>query len=157
MTTPASAPLRLQIIDRMVAVLQAITAGADYWYKPAAVVKRLMAVEECADFPTYMVFPVSGGTIEHTGSPDQYDEDMEVLIKGYVKDEADPVTKLERCLRDVRRAINEDSKSGTAGALGTLAVETRFESSPEMEFSIDGFGGFDQRVRVKISGPFGTI
>ena len=67
------------------------------------------------------------------------------------------MTSVERALCDVRKAINEDSKSGVAGTLGVLAVETRIETSPEMEFSIDGFGGFDQRIRVKISGPFGEL
>ena len=87
MTTPAADPLRLQVLDRIVAVLQAITAGADYWYKPAQVLKRLIGIDQCAGFPTYMVFPVSGGPIELSGAPDRYDEDMEILIKGYVKDE----------------------------------------------------------------------
>ena len=156
MTTPAAESLRLQVINRIVTVLEAITDGADYWYKPAAVRKQLMAIEECSGYPTYMVFPVSGGPVEAVG-PDLYDEDMEILIKGYVKDESDPVTKVERCLRDIRRAINEDSKSGVAGTLGVLAVETRIEQSPEVEFSIDGFGGFDQRIRVKITGAFGEL
>lgn len=156
MTTPAI-PLRLQILDRLVAVLTAIVAGTDYFYTPIDVVKRLLAIDECSAFPTYMVFPVSGGPIELSGAPDEYDEDMEILIKGYVKDTLDPVTMAERCLRDVRRAINEDSISGDAGTLGVLAVETRIEASPEMEFSIDGFGAFDQRIRVKITGAFGEI
>ena len=156
MTTPA-VPKRLQVIDRLVAVLTAITAGADYFYKPAEVLKRLVAIDECSGFPVYMVFPVSGGPIDFSGAPDEYDEDMEILIKGYAKDTLDPVTEVERCLRDVRRAINEDSKSGVAGTLGVLAVETRIEASPETEFSIDGFGGFDQRIRVKITGTFGEI
>ena len=82
---------------------------------------------------------------------------MEILIKAYAKDELDPVTRVERALCDVRKAIDEDSKSGAAGTLGTLAVETRIETSPEMEFSIDGFGGFDQRIRVKITGTFGEL
>jgi hypothetical protein len=156
MTTPAI-PLRLKILDRLVAVLTGIVTGADYFYTPAEVLKRLVAIDECSGFPVYMVFPVPGGPIEHSGAPDGYDEDMEILIKGYVKDTLDPVTKAERCLRDVRRAINEDSKSGVAGTLGVLAVETRIEASPETEFSIDGFGGFDQRIRVKITGTFGTL
>ncbi len=157
MTTPAADPLRLQVLDRIVAVLQAITAGEYYWYTPAQVLKRLIGIDQCIGYPTYMVFPVSGGRVEHSGAPDEYDEDMEILIKGYLKDELDPVTQVEKALCDVRRAINEDSKSGAAGTLGVLAVETRIEASPEMEFSIDGFGGFDQMLRVKISGSFGEL
>lgn len=155
MTTPA-APLRLQIVDRIVTVLAAITAGASYFYKPAQVLKRLVAIEDCSGWPTLMVFPVSGGPIESIG-PDRYDEAMEVLIKGYVKDDADPVTVLERCLRDVRKAINDDARSGAAGSLGVLATNFEFPSSPEVEFSIDGFGGFDQRLRMTITGAFGVL
>jgi hypothetical protein len=155
MTTPA-VPLRLQVIDRIVAVLTAITEGADYFYKPSQVLKRLVAIEDCSGFPVVMVFPVSGGAIENIG-PDRYDEVLEVLIKGYVKDTTDPVTIIERFLRDVRKAINDDARSGTAGSLGVIATNFEFPASPEVEFSIDGFGGFDQRLRMTITGAFGTL
>ena len=68
---PSADPLRLQVLNRIVAVLLAIEAGASYWYKPIAVErKRFMTLEQCAGFPTLMVFPVSGGPIEHSGAPD---------------------------------------------------------------------------------------
>ncbi len=157
MTTPAANPLRLQVIDRIAAVLQAITAGANYWFAPGMTVqKKLLAIEDCSGYPAYMVFPIPGGPIEESGY-ERFDEDIAVLIKGYIKDEAAPVTMLEKCLRDVRRAINEDRKSGVAGSLGVIASRLTFEESPEVEFTIDGFGCFDQVVHVKIIGDFGVL
>ncbi len=157
MTTPSAESLRLQVINRICTVLGAITAGADYWYKPAAAIqKRWLDIDACTAFPVYMVLPVPGGPIECVG-PDRYDEAMEVIVKGYVKDAADPVTRLERCLRDVRKAINDDVRNGVAGSLGTLVSNFEFPASPEIEWRIDGFGGFDQRVRMTITGPFGTL
>ena len=153
-------PKRLQVINRVVAVLQAITAGASYFYTPYAVVKRFFHWKEVTGFPVYMVFSDSGGSIVLAGAPDLYDEDFYINIKGYVQDNNDTVTVLERAIRDVQYAINQDSKSGVAGTLGTLAIETRMEESPETDngyLSLEGFGFFDMRIRVKISGDYGEI
>jgi hypothetical protein len=150
MTTPAN-PLRLQIIDRIVAVLKAIAAGAEYFYTPK-VEKRFVHWAEAKYFPTYMVFPGSGGHIE-IESTQNYDEDMIVSIKGIVKDSVDPGSVIEKCLCDIRRAIDIDSRSGAVGTLGALAVETAFEEGPTTDdgyLSLEGFGFFDQPLRVKI-------
>lgn len=156
MPTPAD-PKRLQVIDRIVTVLAAITAGATYFYTPAQVIKRYLDPEEVKDFPTYSVSYDSGGRLENSGE-DLYDEDFYINVKGYVQDYEDTVTKMERALRDIRRAINEDSKSGAAGSLGVLAVETRIEDGAETDngyYSLAGLGFFEQRIRVKIAGDYG--
>ncbi len=161
MTTPSTDPLRLQIINRIVAVLQAITAGATYWYTPGAVNKRFTHWSECKSFPTYSVSTASGGKVELSGAAgddSEYTEDFYVSIKGVVKDSVDTVTRLERALADVRKAIDADSRSGAAGTLGALGVETRIEESPETDdgyLSLEGFGFFDQKVRVSIAGNIG--
>ena len=157
-------PLRLQVINRIVAVLQAIVAGADYWYTPdpGAVVKRFVLWTEAVHFPTYMVFTGSGGKIELSGAAgddSEYTEDFYVSVKGIVKDSVDTITRLENCIADIRKAIDADSRSGAAGSLGALAVEVRIEESPETDdgyLSLEGFGFFDQKVRVSIAGVMGV-
>jgi hypothetical protein len=161
MTTP-TVPLRLQIIDRIVDVIKGIVSGATYFYTPGAVEKRFVHWTEAKSFPTYMVFSGSGGTVELSGAAgddSEYTEDFFVSVKGIVKDSVDTVTKLERCIADIRKAIDADSRSGVAGTLGALAVQTRIEDAPETDdgyLSLEGFGFFDQKVRVSIAGVMGV-
>jgi len=164
MTTPAT-PLRLQVVERICAVLQAIVAGPDYWYTPdaGAVIKRMMVLEEIVHFPTYMVFSGEAeGDIECSGAAgddSEYTQAFTVTVKGVVKDSLDTVTPLERCLADVRKAIDADSRSGAPGSLGALCVQCRIEKSPwtdDGEFSFWGFGAFSQKITVWIAGPMGV-
>jgi hypothetical protein len=161
MTTPAE-PLRLQIINRIVTVLENIVAGDTYFYTSGAVVKRFIHWTECKAFPTYMVFAAPGGTVELSGAAgddSEYTEDFFVSVKGIVKDNVDTVTRLENCIADVRKAIDADSRSGAAGTLGVLAEQTRIEDSPETDdgyLSLEGFGFFDQKIRVSIAGVMGV-
>jgi hypothetical protein len=153
-------PLRLQVIDRVVAVLAAIVAGSNYFFTPFEVVKRFKHWNECHGFPTYMVFTDSGGAVELSGVPDLYTENFYVNVKGYVQDNSDTVTKLEQAIRDIRKAIDVDSKSAAAGSLGALADEVRIEKSPDTDngyLSLEGFGFFDQQIRVMIEGTYGEL
>ena len=164
MPSPAN-PKRLQVVDRVVVVLSAITAGANYFYTPCLPVrKRFVHWAEASglnpDNPFYMVFSATGGKVELGGAPDLYDEDFYISIKGYVKDHVDTETKKERAIRDIRKAINDDSKSGVAGSLGTLCIEVAIEEPPETDngyLSLEGFGFFDQRIRIRIDGDFGEL
>ena len=159
--TTLAVPLRLQVIDRIVAVLKGIVAGAVYFYTPGGVEKRFVHWTEAKNFPTYMVFTGSGGTVGLSGAAggdSEYTEDFFVSVKGIVKDSEDTVTRLERCIADVRKAIDLDSQSGEPGTLGAIAVQTTFEDSPDTDdgyLSLEGFGFFDQRVRVSIAGNMG--
>jgi hypothetical protein len=160
MPTPSALSLRLQIVNRLVVVLQAITAGATYWVKPYEVLKRDIMLEQAKGFPVYMVYSGSDKGISISGAPDQYDEVMQVLVEGYVKDMVDPITALEKSIQDVRLAINTDSKSGAAGTLGTLSTESIMfgpVKTDEGLFSADGFGYFSQPVEVTITGDFGVL
>jgi len=152
-------PISLKVLNRIVTVLRAITAGANYFYTPYQVSKRFVHWGEADGFPVYMVFRDSGGRIETSGT-DLYDEDMTITIKGIIQDEEDTVTKMERAIRDVRKAINDDAKSGAAGSLGVLAVETRIEEAPETDngyLSLEGYGYFDQKIRVKTCGDYDEL
>lgn len=159
MPSPSNS-LRLQVINRMIVVLQAMVAGATYWYAPFEVTKRFVHWAEVKGFPTYSVFTDSGGRVDLEGAPDQYDEDFYFNVKGVVGGTDDTVTMLEHCIQDVRKAINLDSISGVAGTLGTLAVETRMEEGVTTDngyLSVMSLGFFEMRVRVKISGDYGVI
>lgn len=163
MPSPAALPLRLQVANRIYAVLGAITAGANYWATPGHVAKRFKHLNEIPAFPCYMVTPASGGRTEYSGSPDEYDETFYLSIKGVVKCSDDSVTPMEQSLRDIRKAINDDSTDNTTtGALGNIdgVVEVRIEDGVETDdgyLSLDGFGFFDQKIRVTITGTEGEL
>lgn len=155
-------PLSLQIIERIITVLEAIVAGVDFNYTPYSVAKKFVHWEEAsvkANRPLYMVFRDSGGSIVFAGT-DLYDETWYVSIKGYVKHNSDTVTPLERAIQDIQKAINNDSKSGAAGSLGALGVQTIFEEPANTDngyLSSQGFGFFDQRLKIITSGDFGEL
>ena len=154
-------PIRLQVIDRVVTVLGAITAGADYFFTPGRVYKRWVHLDEINAFPCYMVTASDkGGPIDTSGAPHVYEETFYISIKGVIKDSNDTVTKCEQALRDIRYAINTDSKSGVAGSLGALTDSIKCTEGPDMDdgyLSLEGYGFFDQRVEVKIHGDFGEL
>ncbi len=163
MANPSALPLRLQVINRIVTVLSAITAGTDYWFTPAKVAKKFLTPEEAMGFPCYMVMAgEKGNRIEHQGAPNVYDEWFTVSVKGIIKNSSDTVTESEKALRDIRKAINADSISGTAGTLGNLSgvIEVRIDQGPDMDdgsWSINGYGFFDQPITVHISGDYGEL
>lgn len=156
MTTPATNPLRLQVLDRIVAVLAAITVGADYWFAPQ-VVRCWISPSEAVSFPVYGVFPGEGQEPEEING--EYTEEFEVVIKGVVQSISDTVTAQERAIADIRKAIDRDSRLGTTGALGALTVYVRIGSSAtdEGDFVAENLGFFEQRIKVQIAGgPFAT-
>lgn len=159
MPTPSANPLRLQVIDRIVTVLSAITAGANYWYTPGKVNKGFLLVPDIMAFPCYMVMAgEKGGAIESSGLPDYYDENFVVSIKGVVKcsKSSDAVDMNEKALADIRKAINTDSVSTAAGSLGVIATLTWITEGPDMDdgYLIQNFGFFDQKITVRINETF---
>jgi len=157
---PSANPLRLQVADRFATVLEAITAGDSYFYTPHLVSKFPVEYELAKYGPLYQVFPgEEAGRIEITGR-ENYDETFYISIIGIVHDTSDLVSKLEKAVRDIRKAIDLDSKSETAGTLGVLTVQVRVDESPIMEYFAEeknGFGQFDQKFRVQITGDFGDL
>jgi len=157
---PATNPKRLQVIDRIVTVLKAIVTGDNYFYTPYDVTKRFVHWAEAKGFPLYMVHSASGGTIVYAGEQ-QYDESFYVSVKGIVQDQNDTISKLEKAIRDIRKAINDDSESTAAGSLGTLCVQVRIDEPPETDNGYlqleGGFGFFDQRIHIQITGEYGEL
>jgi hypothetical protein len=158
--TPSIDAKELTVIDRIVAVLGAIAAGATYWYTPAAVVKRFQHWQEVtAGFPIYMVSLGSGGVRELYSHKTFY-ETFFVSIKGYVQDNADTATKILRCWQDIRLALTTDMESAASGALASLCTQVRCREFPETDdgyLSLEGFGFFDIRVEVQITDTTGYI
>jgi hypothetical protein len=151
-------PKRLQVIDRIVEVLKNIVQGDDYFYTPYLVTKQFVHWAGLQGFPTYLVYTGESAEPEIHGTPDMYDETFFVEIEGAIQDQVDTVTIMERALRDVRKAINEDSKSGAAGSLGVIAIETMISDLSDVVFQTESpYAFFKQRVRVRISGDFGEL
>jgi hypothetical protein len=153
MSTPND-PLRLDVIDRVVEVLEGITSGASYFYTPAAVSKRFIHWAEVKGTPVYMVSADSGGTISYA-APDLISEEFYINVKGIVQDKEDVVAALERALRDVRVAILADTEpTAGSGSLGELGALVFFDEPPTTDngyLSAEGLGFFEQRIRIHIA------
>jgi hypothetical protein len=157
---PTDNPLRLQVIDRIVEVLRGIVAGADYFYTPYAVVKRMAHHLDAPGFPYYMVYPDASARAPEYAGQQLYDELMVVTVKCYVDLEGDEAaTKLEKCLRDVRKAIMADQVSGGAGSLATLtlAADVDILETDGGLLALEGRGYFDQRFIFRITGQWGQL
>jgi hypothetical protein len=154
-------PIRLQVIDRVVTVLKAITAGTSYFYTPYEVVKRAKNNTECGGFPTYMVF------IASTSEPEQhldseYVVTMTLTVGGWVDLElGEPQSKLCKCIRDVEKAIDTDAKSTAAGSLGALCsnglVDIGAVETDNGGYSLQGFAAFEQSIKVQLVGDWGEL
>ena len=162
---PTVKPLRLQIIERVVAKLKTIAAGTTYWYGAPHVLQQVIHPAEVEAEVTYCVTAGEGGgsiTVEGAaGDGTQYWEDFIVAIKGYIRTDGNPAEALEKAIHDVRTAIDEDSRDRvTAGSLGNLAIAVTLERSPETDNgygSVVGLGFFDLQVRVRIEGTYAEL
>ena len=155
---PTTDPLRLQVIDRIVKVLQDIVPGDDYWAERQPLVfKRYVTEKDQVTFPVYGVFQGPGEPIEEING--EYAETFEVVVKGVVKSFEDIAEAIEHSLEDARTAIDADARSGEPGTLGAMTVFVRLGASEtdEGENSAVGLGHFLQRFIVQIVGdPFGA-
>lgn len=155
-------PKSLQIINRIYDVLRAIQAGENYFYTPFKVARRFMDYNECEGYPTYSVFrgePAGGSAY---AGENLWDEDFFINIYGIIQHDSDTVTVMERAIADIRKAIDDDSRSGAANTLGdgVMCVDVRFDEPPwtdEGILSNEGFGFFHIRLRVIMSGEYGEI
>lgn len=157
-------PKSLQVIDRFIVVLQAIVGGGPgYFYTPGEVMKGFRHYETATKFPCYMV-ALEGSTDRPVSVGDNhYHQTLAVSVKGWVDlEKGEAVSKLMRCIRDVQKAINEDTKSGAgAGSLGVIApqcnVDTVEADSGFLSIEGRGYGYFDQRFIVVTEGEWGEL
>jgi hypothetical protein len=161
MATPA-VPKEDAILDRIVTVLEAITAGATYWYKPGRVQKRYVHWREYTGaFPIYMVTLGSGGE-RVDNSYANIDETFHISIQGYVKDNEDTSGKILRCWQDIRVALTAEMANGAAGSLPVLgAFQLRIRNFPETDNGYliieNGLGFFEIDAEVHINDTVGFI
>jgi hypothetical protein len=158
MTTPAALPLRLQVLNRFVVVLKAIVAGANFWLTPYDVQNKFYMFNEVQGYPFLMTFTENGQMPEYAGEQ-LYDETFIISVCGYVQDSTNAEAVKEKCLRDVRKAINDDSKLGTAGSLSMITVQVK-PGKTETDngiYSLADAAFFSQEFEVTISGDYGEL
>lgn len=156
MSFPTADPIRLRVLDRLVEILKAMREGDNYWFTPGAVLGQFITYQEMKASPTYMISQDSGGSIEQV--QDLYIEDFYVNVKCWVMDKDDPREVLEKCLRDVRTAINADTlpTAGT-GSLADLDALVFFDEPPTTDngyLSLEGYAFFEQRIKIQVSGTW---
>jgi hypothetical protein len=152
-----NSPYRLQILDRFVTVLKAVTGGDNYFYTPAEVTHNFAHWAEVKSYPAYLVYTGESEEAEIAGTS-LYNETFFITVEGWISDATDPVRRLELCLRDVRKAINEDSKSSATGSLGQMTDETMVSDLQAISFKTDSpLASFQQRFRVRVTGDFGEL
>jgi len=156
MSFPTSDPIRLRVLDRIGDVLKAMREGTNYWHTAGEVLDRFISYEEVKRSPCYMVSQDSGGAIEQV--QDLFIEDFYVNVKCWVMDKDDPREVLEKCLRDVRTAINADTlPTAGAGSLAALDALVFFDEPPTTDngyLSLEGFAFFEQRIKIQVSGTW---
>lgn len=148
---------RLQVLERVEAVLRAIVAGEKYNYTPALVSRRFIHWSELNAFPAYSISSASGGKIDISsiGRPEvEWTEEFYISIKGVVQDNSDTMTKIENCIEDIRKAILEDARNPAAGSLLNLTLAVDIDEPPMTDdgyLSLEGYGFFDLRVKFTIT------
>lgn len=155
-----TAPKLLQVIDRFVTVLKAIRQGTEFHYSPVDVFKRLLNFNECRGFPTYMVFIGSAFSEPEQHLDNEYVQSTTITVQGWVDlEQGEPQTKLVKCLRDVQKAINDDSKSTAAGSLGQLTstLDVSIFETDNGNYSLQGFAFFSQQFNVRLMGDWGEL
>ena len=153
-------PKRLQVIERIIDVLETISSGSNYFLTPYEVNRRFKHWDEISGSPTYSVHSDSGGEIvAHIDS--NYDETFYVVVKGVIDNMDDPVGTLEKSIRDVQKAINADSINRTdTASLSYIATHVKIADPPDTDngnLSINGKAYFEQRIQITISGDFGEL
>jgi len=161
MTGTPTTPKRLTIIDRIVTVLTAITVGTDYFVTPTLVTKRTLADTEIVTFPVYMVQDGAEAGPPENYSNQNYCEVMTVSIKGVVDaPDGNSVDNVEKSIRDVRRAIMQDTLpaagSGSLGSLGVLVFMGAVRTDSGL-YGLDGFGTFELEIQARFYGSWADL
>jgi len=156
MAYPTTDPLRLQVLDRVVEVLNDIRPSTTYFYAPDSVLRRMVSYDEMKGSLCYMVSTDTGGTIEAV--QDLYVEDFYINVKCWVNDKDDPGAMMERALSDVRHAINADTlpTAGT-GSLAEMDALVFFDEPPTTDngyLSLEGYAFFEQRIKIQVHGTW---
>lgn len=156
-------PKTLQVLDRVLLVLREIVRGDDYFVTPGDVIKGFAHYSTLTRFPAYMVAFEGASERPVPIGDNLYHETIAVSIKGWVDPElGECVTRLLKCVRDVQRAVNEDTRPGAGPlSLGVLCcqcdVDTVETDNGFLAVEQRGFGYFDQRVVAVVEGDWGEL
>jgi hypothetical protein len=149
-------PERLNVINRCVTVLGAITAGATYFFSPYKVIKFHVVREQenvPLNKPLYMVLS-DMGEITFAGTQ-IYDEMMTVSVLGMIEHSTDLVGAIEKAREDVINALAADANSVAAGTLGALTDGMDVAGSPVVHYEPGkNWGIFRQDFKVRIQIDF---
>ena len=126
------------------------------------VIRGIVAYDTITDFPFDMAYLGS----EHQAPEHQMDGTVmkfpTIQVEGYVdaRGEEDTITRLIKHLRDVQKAVNEDTKPGAgAESLGVLCDYARVGIAETDDGMLAGEGkaGFKLSIDCCISGEWGEL
>ena len=140
-------PLSVQVRARVLEVLGDIVEGDDYFATPGVVYDNYKNWKEREAFPAYEVIFGSGGAWEEQIG-DHASETFTLVVHGSIADNEDPPSAIRKLIRDVRKAILNDTTLGTLASRITLG-ETRTDNGAG---ALTGGGWFDQDFAVTIHG-----
>jgi len=147
-------PKSVLVRERIIAVLRDIVGGSDFFYTPGVVYDNYVNWKAREAFPAYQVYFGAGGEWkEHAGL--QAEETFSVLVHGEFKERDDSPVAVRRGIRDVRKAIMDDSASGgTADSLQALCARVTLggTETDNGQGALVGSGWFTQEFLVTISG-----
>lgn len=134
---PATEPVREQVKQAILARLQTIAEGPDYWYTPSLVTRVLLSLDQyTARLQTGPVL----GLQRSSGSTIRFDEttwprvdshvlivDINAYVHGDIVGGTPADTRIERVWEDIRRCLQADLK------LGGLATDLRPDGEMETD------------------------
>ena len=148
-------PKKLSVIERVIAVLNDIVEGDDYFYTPGDVQgKKTHWMKQLADLSYAAIFAgAEDAPVHHAGY--NVEETFSIVVIGDIKNNDGELQKMiPRCLRDVRSALFADMAVGTAGTLGILCRGLQLGpwTSGVGQGPSENQGHFEQQFMFTISG-----
>lgn len=153
----ATTPLRENILNNIKTTLAAIAPSA--YRTHVKIVSRVFKhYDELApsDFPALYILD-NGGVLSPETSAKVYEEDMSVIIVGYVRwnenasDDDIASTQLNNLIADVTEALNEDRQRGTNSDGDDNAISTNVTDIEAVQGETEPFAFVSISVTVKLN------
>lgn len=144
---PAAEPLREQLLAAVTARLAALTAGTTYWFTPAEATRDWKSWEETkaeAGKPGYGI--IEGKEIQEDLTNTEVHVTHDVTVTGWIKEDQNRRTALNRAIADIVKAIYTDETWGlpvTAAWTNVVEIVT-----DEAALQSQGFAYFELTARV---------
>lgn len=120
---PPYEPVSERILEALVARLQSIQAGADYWYTIGTIV-RLSKFDTALPKMPAITFQVADDTEDDSTTNGYITGQLRVVLGLHIIDNVNPALAVERLLADVKRAVRVDFSLGNT-SLDAHAVSSR--------------------------------